>query len=244
MNGLTVDKNDSVILYKSKNKSFLLEPGQKMHHLNISHDEIINLKYNTRYKNFVLLKKYPEQMIKTTKRQTQILFEADISYILYFLDIRTNSIVLECGTGSGVLTRLLSKRLCDGKLYTYERNTERYAELMNTFDSNVVVENVDLENAQLEDEFFDAIFLDLPAPKNVIKKCYKSLKKQSKICVFIPTVEQVLEVKNEMNQYFTDLKMYENIKKEIMPVRGELKKYIVAPNQYSHTGFLIFANKI
>lgn len=243
MSDYIINEKDSVILYKSKNKSFLIHPGDKKHHLNITHDELINQKYNTEYKSYVLMKKYPEQMIKTIKKQTQILFEADISYILYFMNIKSGDTVLECGTGSGVLTNILSQRVCNGEIYTYERNVERYNELVSAFEQNVKIHNCDLEAAQLNPDFFDAIFLDLPEPSKVIKKCFDALKNQKMICVFLPTIEQVVEAKNVLAEYFVDIKMHENIKREYMRVHGEQKKYIAVPNQYSHTGFLIFATK-
>lgn len=239
----TIKENDTVILYKSKLKKTKLKPNQTDKSSQISHKELINKKYNIKYKNHYILKQYPSLFIETTPRQTQILFEADISLIIYFLNIKKGDCVFESGTGSGILTHFLSLKVGEsGKIITYEKNKERFEALKGTFNENVEIFNGDIHECNMELNYFDALFLDIPDPWLVIEKCFKMLKNNSKICVFVPTVEQVIKVKNEMMKYFEDLKMYENIKREYG--RNTSTKHInVIGNQYSHTGFLLFANK-
>lgn len=86
---------------------------------------------------------------KAGDRLTQILFNPDISFILGMLNIKSDSIVLESGTGSGCLSINISNCLNTGHLYTFEFNKERADKLKQMFkdlklDSKITVTNQDV----------------------------------------------------------------------------------------------------
>ncbi|KAM0687538.1 hypothetical protein COBT_001219 [Conglomerata obtusa] len=240
-----VSNNDIVMLYKSRMQVFILYPKSTNNQLCISHKNLIGQRYNTKFKNVYILKPYPSLYTSHVKRQTQILFEADISLILTMLDIKPGDAVIESGTGSGVLTRYLSQHVgSTGRVFTYERDFERYEILKNQFEENVKVFNSDIISCEFGVADVDSVFLDLPEPFFCVRKCYDVLKNGGRFCVFVPNVEQVIKVKNELIKYFSDLKMYENIKREYIRCNNETQGMIMKEGQYSHTGFLIFATKI
>ena len=74
---------------------------------------------------------------KCLKKMTQILFNNDINLILTFLNISSNSIIYESGTGSGCLSVNMAKCFTpfSGHLYTFEFNQERAKSLKETFKS-------------------------------------------------------------------------------------------------------------
>ncbi|KAM0675106.1 hypothetical protein GVAV_001447 [Gurleya vavrai] len=245
MNKNIVQKNETLILYKSRTKSFLLHPKDINKQLNIKHTDLIGHSYNTLYKQCYILRPYPSLFTDCVKRQTQILFEADISLIIFYLNIKKDDKVIESGTGSGVLTKFLSQHVGEnGKIYSFERNTERYNNLINKFESNVILKNEDIRSTRFDNDLkIDAVFLDLPEPWTVIEKCYKVMIESGKICVFVPNVEQVLLVKTELKKYFKEIIMFENIKQEYMHFVNEIKGTVLRNGHYSHTGFLIFGQK-
>lgn len=239
-----VKATDTVILYKSRTQTYMLQPSETNKHLQIQHSDIVGKEYNTKYKSCYILQPYPSIYTDTVKRQTQILFEADMSLILYYLNVKQDTRMIESGTGSGVFTYFISKHLQKGHLYTFERDIDRYNSLKDKFDSNVTVQNADLYTHEFAQDIqnIDAVFLDLPEPWRVIQKCYNLLKPSGKICVFVPNVEQVVQVKNELKKQFDMISMYENVKREY--INHENTNIIARNGQYSHTGFLIFAQKM
>ncbi|EJW02391.1 hypothetical protein EDEG_03177 [Edhazardia aedis USNM 41457] len=239
---------DSVILFQSINKKYILYPNESNNIFNILHKDIIGKEFNTKYKSIFLLKPNPASFIETVKRQTQILFEADISLIIFMLHIKPGFSVLETGSGSGVLTTFLSKTVGkNGTVHTFERNAERFNALKTKFQVqnlfNVKIRNCDIHTEENIPDNLDAIFLDIPDPQLIVGKCFELLKQYGKICVFVPSCDQVIKVKNELKQCFYDIKMFENLKRMYGRSKSNIHSIIPLKDQYSHTGFLIFAEK-
>jgi tRNA (adenine57-N1/adenine58-N1)-methyltransferase len=58
--------------------------------------------------------------------RTQILFVADISFVVLFLDLRPGSVVLESGTGSDSLTHSLARVIVPtGHVHTFNFHEQR-----------------------------------------------------------------------------------------------------------------------
>lgn len=220
----------------------------------ISHSLFINKYFNSfvliskKYKNrnietkFFILKPSYSHFFKTTERQTQILFMHDIAMIIYNLDIIGKN-VLEAGTGSATLTRALSSLA--KKVYTFEINESRYIknkEMLKDY-NNIIIKNENIFNSNI----IERIFLDLPNPELLSNKISKLLKSGDKICIFIPSVEQIqLVVLNYKIEF--KLKIFENISREILSKvyyeDNKIIKGIGYKNEdYLHTGYLIFGIK-
>jgi tRNA (adenine57-N1/adenine58-N1)-methyltransferase len=134
--------------------------------------------------------------------RTQILYQPDISLIQYFLNLKPGSVVIESGTGSGVLTTSLARSVAPfGHVHTFEFHPERVIRARNDFIMNKVDSVVTVRQRDILERGFpffpqgvDAAFLDLPSPQDVIISVDKSLRPQGRICNFSPCIEQVQRV--------------------------------------------------
>ncbi|KAF7702770.1 tRNA (adenine(58)-N(1))-methyltransferase catalytic subunit TRM61 [Cucumispora dikerogammari] len=227
----------------------------------LPHSTFINKKINSpvtvfkKYKDRIIETKYfilrPSfsHLFKTTERQTQILFMPDIAMIMHDLDI-IGRIVLEAGTGSATLTRGLASLA--QTVHTFEINQARYLknkEILKEY-SNVQIYNSDVYETNLNQKEFegiDRVFVDIPNPEILCEKLILMLKKGDKICIFVPSIEQIQRVHSVYKVNF-GLRVFENISREILSKiyneGDKTKKGIGYKNEdYLHTGYLIFGIK-
>ena len=132
--------------------------------------------------------------------------------VLFQLDIKPGSIVIESGTGSGSLSTSIGKTLLPtGHLYTFEFNEHRVKMAQKEFKTmgldcfitwthrDVLADGFDLKveldgiETNLDDKA-DAIFLDLPSPWKALNHAHKALKHNGRIWNFSPCIEQVQKV--------------------------------------------------
>jgi tRNA (adenine57-N1/adenine58-N1)-methyltransferase len=235
---VTANYGDLVLIYESRDviKHFILEKGAIFQNKNghFKHDDIYGKPYGTRIytlKNtgyITILSFITNLWERCVGRMTQILFNPDISLIMTFLNIRSNSVIYESGTGSGCLSTNMSQVLQNnGHLYTFEFNKERADKLRDTFkmlgmEETITIINRDvIENgfevdedllAKKEHALCDGIFLDLPSPWLIIDKAKKVLKNAGKFVSFSPCIEQVGEtMKALQDNEFIHVRMYECI---------------------------------
>lgn len=239
-----ITPQDTVLIYISPSESHILPPKQTFRNI-LSHTSLIGLPFNTKHFNHIILKPTPIHQIKHTKRYTQILFEADISLILFIMNLKHTDNILESGTGSGTLTHHFSEILKDGRLISYERNVERFNFLKKMFENreNVSIVNGDVCDLVVGKLSLDGIFLDVPEPWLFVGNAWEYLKKGRVFCVFVPSVEQVVRFRDEVAGRF-EMRMYENVRKRYDCVHRGIDIFVCKQNQYSHTGFLITCTKL
>lgn len=165
-----------------------------------------------------LLAPTPELWTLVLSHRTQILYIADISFVIMYLEIVPGCLVLESGTGSGSLTTSLARAVAPtGHVYTFDFHEQRAASAREDFEktglSSLVTVGVrDIQGEGFPDEFFglaDSIFLDLPQPWLAIPSAGKMLRPDGVLCSFSPCIEQVQRACDTLRSNFTDIRTFE-----------------------------------
>ena len=184
---------------------------------------------NPKGKHVVLLRPTPELWSVILKHRTQILYVADISMIIFKLELKPGCIVLETGTGSGSLTTSLARAVAPtGKVATFEFHEQRAELAQQDFvahglDHVIQVERRDTQANGFPEQYIDtvdAVFLDIPSPWLAVKSAQKCLKPNKMICSFSPCIEQVQQTCKEFNANgFKDIQTIEILLREHAVVR-------------------------
>ncbi|KAE8668702.1 Detected protein of confused Function [Hibiscus syriacus] len=160
----------------------------------------------------------PELWTLVLSHRTQILYIADISFVVMYLEVVPGCLVLESGTGSGSLTTSLARAVAPtGHVYTFDFHEQRAASAREDFErtgiSNLVTVGVrDIQSEGFPDEFSglaDSVFLDLPQPWLAIPSARNMLKQDGTLCSFSPCIEQVQRSCETLRSDFTDIRTFE-----------------------------------
>ncbi|XP_032665101.1 tRNA (adenine(58)-N(1))-methyltransferase catalytic subunit TRMT61A [Odontomachus brunneus] len=239
-----IEEGDVVILYLKPNNMHSLEVKAKI--LN-KKGEIIDNVFQTVYgalKVFSLvgqrygskvelsrgwayvLQPTPELWTLTLPHRTQIIYSPDISLIIYLMELKPGSIVIETGTGSGSLSHSLIRTIRpSGHLYTFDFHEQRVSLASVEFDKHGLCDYVTVKEKDVCLEGFgeelrhkvDAVFLDLPHPWLAIEHAIVALKKTGgKLCFFSPCIEQVQRTCTKLAlEGFVELNTYECLQREV-----------------------------
>ncbi|XP_028752453.1 tRNA (adenine(58)-N(1))-methyltransferase catalytic subunit TRMT61A-like [Neltuma alba] len=165
-----------------------------------------------------LLAPTPELWTLVLNHRTQILYIADISFVIMYLEIVPGCLVMESGTGSGSLTTSLARAAAPtGHVYTFDFHEQRAASAREDFErtglSSLISVNVrDTQGEGFPGEFAglaDAVFLDLPQPWLAIPSAANVLKQDGTLCSFSPCIEQVQRSCETLQTSFTDIRTFE-----------------------------------
>lgn len=206
------------------------------------------IKFRGKNKIGYVLKNSIIDYIFNIRRRTQIVYPKDIGYAMLYLDLKPGDTALECGTGSGATTAVLSRIVGkEGKVISYDLDKEnsKIAEenlkfLQNY--NNVIFKTGNIQSG-LEERDVEAFFLDVPEPENSVEKAINTLKHSGKICIVAPTFNQVQSVLEEMDKLknTVDVQVWETMIRnyKINPERLRPEDKMVG-----HTTFLIFGTKV
>ncbi|KAK9115518.1 hypothetical protein Sjap_014465 [Stephania japonica] len=165
-----------------------------------------------------LLAPTPELWTLVLSHRTQILYIADISFVVMYLEIVPGCVVLESGTGSGSLTTSLARAVAPtGHVYTFDFHEQRAAAAKEDFEktgvSGMITVGVrDIQGQGFPEEFCgmaDSVFLDLPQPWLAMPSAAKMLKQDAVLCSFSPCIEQVQRSCETLKKDFTDIRTFE-----------------------------------
>ncbi|KAI0488284.1 hypothetical protein KFK09_028112 [Dendrobium nobile] len=160
----------------------------------------------------------PELWTLVLSHRTQILYLADISFVISYLEVVPGCVVLESGTGSGSLTTSLARAVApSGHVYTFDFHEQRAALaredfIMNGLESFITVSVRDIQGEGFPDEFcrvVDSVFLDLPQPWLALPSAARMLKQDGVLCSFSPCIEQVQRSCETLRHNFTDVRTFE-----------------------------------
>lgn len=251
-----VQPGDLVLLVGNDHKEFivLMEPGLviQTHRGVLPHDTVIGSPWGETVKThmgygYMLLPPSLEQLIRSVRRATQIIYPKEIGYLLMKMNIGPGTRIIEAGTGSGGLTLALARMVQPiGHVYTYEARSdiqnlaqknvaqlglERYV----TFKLRDIAEGFD-------EQTVDAVFLDVREPWDYLPQVHAALKGGGFFGALVPTTNQVSALLRHLEPAsFGFIEVEELILRPYKAVAGRLRPFdrIVA-----HTGYLIFARAL
>ena len=132
--------------------------------------------------------------IEKIRRGPAIMQKKDIGIILTYTSINKDSIILDAGTGSGVLSSYLSQFV--KKVYTYEKD-KRFIKIAEDNFKFLKIKNIELKNKDIyegiKEKNLDLITLDLQEPWKVLKHAEKALKENGYLTTYLPNITQVIE---------------------------------------------------
>ena len=237
-----------------KNFIIRLTPGDQLqtHRGVLNHDDLIGTPWGSRISShlgnpFFLLQPALADLIKETKRTTQIMYPKDIGFILITMGIGPGSQVLEAGTGSGAMTSALAFAVGNqGHVSTYEIRPEMQQLAHKNLSKIGLTDRVTFFLCDIRDGFNernkDALFMDIPQPEDYIPQVRVSLKPGGFFGCIVPTVNQISRLLNALQRdNFAFVEVCEIMLRYFKPVAERLRP---TDRMVAHTGYLIFARPI
>jgi tRNA (adenine57-N1/adenine58-N1)-methyltransferase catalytic subunit len=249
-------EGDLALLAGPRQKHFIIRlthgDALETHRGILKHDDLIGLPWGSMVyshlgRTFVLLVPSLTDLLQHTKRNTQIMYAKDIGFILMMMNIGPGQHVLEAGTGSGALTTALASMVGpQGHVTTYEARPEMQKLAQKNIrrlglDDRVTFKLRNIEEG-IDEQWVDALFLDLPNPYDFIDQIRSALKPGGFFGTILPTTNQVTRLLSALqrgNFVFIEvceimLRYYQAIPEKLRPV----------DRMVAHTGYLIFARPI
>ncbi|KAG0375004.1 tRNA (adenine(58)-N(1))-methyltransferase catalytic subunit trmt61a, partial [Mortierella sp. AD032] len=151
-----IEEGDLVVLYLSKENIILIRIQADSEFCckfgNYKHSDMIGLQYGTKLgsntgRGFLfLLYPTPELWTLILPHRTQILYIADISLIMSYLDLKPGRVMIESGTGSGSFSHSIARTIAPGgHLYTFEYHQDRVAIATKEFEDHGLKDLVTIE---------------------------------------------------------------------------------------------------
>jgi|SRR3989344_2103168 len=181
------------------------------------------------------------EKLKKIKRGPAIILQKEIGIILANTNIDKNSVVLDAGSGCGVLSMNLARFV--KKVYSYD-NREDFLMIAKENAKNLGMKNIVFRNGnifeKIKDKNLDLITLDLKDPWMALENCKNALKKNGELVSYLPNITQVHELVNKLDKDFKLVKVIENIQREWIVDERRARPENIG---ILHTGFLVFVRK-
>jgi tRNA (adenine57-N1/adenine58-N1)-methyltransferase catalytic subunit len=252
----TTQEGDLVQLVSPTNKVYLvrLAAGGQLHtHRGVvNFDPIIGIPWGSQIYThtgslYYLLQPSLADILRETKRNTQIMYPKDIGFILVTMGIGPGAQVLEAGTGSGAFTTALAWAVGpQGHVYSYDNRPPMQNLARKNLERLGLLERVTLKERDVVEGFdeqgVDALFLDLHNPYDYMQQVRQALKSGGYYGSILPTTNQVsrqIYVFHANGFAFVDV--CEIILRYYKPVADRLRP---VDRMVAHTGYLVFARAL
>jgi tRNA (adenine57-N1/adenine58-N1)-methyltransferase len=231
-----------------------LQPGAELHtHRGlIKHDDMIGKPWGSRVDShlgrpFYLLPPSLHDVLRDTKRRSQIIFPKDIGYILLKLSVVPGSTVIEAGTGSGALTTALATAVGpQGRIISYDSREDMQTLARRNLQALGLDSRVEFRLQDISEGFGEtdapALFLDVPVPHEYIAQVRAALRPGGFFGSIVPTVNQVSLLLTALARHdFEFVEVSEISLRYYKPVPERLRP---TDRMVAHTGYLIFARPV
>lgn len=197
--------------------------------------------------SFLFLPPTLHDLLRNTRRSSQIIFPKDIGYILLRLSIGPGTRVLEAGTGSGALTTAFAWMVGDhGKVYSYDRRQDMQDLSKSNLEHVGLSDRVDFSLKDIakgiNEKDIDAVFLDLPKPELYLSQIHEVLANGGVLGSILPTTNQVATYLSAIEaEPFAAVDVAEILLRFYKPVPERLRP---TDRMIGHTGYLIFTRRM
>ncbi len=256
LHGTHAQEGDLAELVGLRHKHFIIKLASgaelQTHRGIIKHDDIIGRPWGSQFQShlgspFFLLQPSLGDLIRGTKRITQIMFPKEIGYILVNMGIGPGQHVLEAGTGSGSLTTALAYAVGrEGRVTSYEVRPEMQNLARKNLERVGLGDRVDFRIGDIADGFelsgVDALFLDVQNPYDYMPQVRSALKPGGFFGSLLPTTNQVSKLLHALrNEKFAFVEVMEIMLRFYKPEPDRLRP---TDRMVAHTGYLIFARPV
>lgn len=247
---------DLVQLVGLRHKSFIftLEAGKEQHtHRGmLRHDDLIGKPWGSQVFShngspFFLLQPSLPDVLKNTKRATQIMYPKEIGFILVQMGLTPGKRVIEAGTGSGSFTTALAYFLGNtGQIYSYEVKAETQEVAKKSIARLGLSERVQFKVKDISLGFdetdVDAVFLDVANAYDYLHIVKRALKSGGYFGCILPTSNQVIKLLTALRR--NDFAFIDVCDVSLKYYKAEPLRFRPTDRMIAHTGYLIFARSV
>jgi tRNA (adenine57-N1/adenine58-N1)-methyltransferase len=235
------------LLVDRKGRRYLVRDGEDLHTnygmvsaADIAGAEAGSVVESNRSQRFSVLEPDIIDFIGKARRGPQAMTLKDMSLIAGYAGLHGGSMVVEAGTGSGLLTMYLAHIVSPAEVVTYEVREDFAAIARGNFErfdvKNVVLKLKDIYEG-IEEKNLNAVVLDLAEPWRVVPNLKESLKVGGRLVSYSPSINQSRQLTEVLDNYMHET--FECILRDWKPDR-------MSPDtrMLGHTGFLTVARKM
>lgn len=247
---------DLIQLVGLSHKSFiftLIDGGEFHTHRGvIKHDDLIGKPWGIQIFShngspFFLLQPSLPDILKSTKRATQIMYPKEIGYILIQLGVKPGTRIIEAGTGSGSFTTALSYAIGDsGRIYSYEAKESNQKIAIRSLEKLGLTGNIEFKVRDIREGFdeigVDAVFLDVANPYDYLKQVKMALKPGGFFASILPTMNQVTSLLTALRR--NDFAFIDVCDISQRYYKTEPSRFRPTDRMIAHTGYLIFGRSV
>ncbi len=256
LHGTTAQDGDLVQLVGLNHKNFIirLKAGADFHtHRGILlHDDLIGRPWGSQVFShlqspFFLMEPSLADILRGTKRNTQILYPKEIGYILVTMGIGPGVHVVEAGTGSGALTTAFAFAVgSEGHVFSYETRIDSVNLASANLEKVGLSDRVTIKHRDIAEGFdevgVDALFLDLSNPFDYLTQIKRTLKPGGFFGCILPTTNQVCLMLTALRvNKFAFMDVCEIL---LRFYKSEPERFRPVDRMVAHTGYLVFARPI
>ncbi|HOW58167.1 MAG TPA: tRNA (adenine-N1)-methyltransferase [Candidatus Omnitrophota bacterium] len=194
-----------------------------------------------------LLKPTMEDLMMKASRESGIIYPKDAALLIMKAGIRSDSKVMEIGTGSGSLTMALAQAVApNGHVFSYDRREDlpknAYKNVARAGLSPYVTFCQRTASEPFTEKDFDAVILDIPQPWEEVLVVKQALKPGGRLVSLNPTFNQIEKMAEALReQGFICVESRELLEREILARAGKTRP---VQRMIGHTEFMLFAIRV